>query len=121
MSNDNPSKVFEFSTVKPSVNANLAVEGPVIKDAAWKVSQAGTSLFVSGGFRDPFRFVELRKNFAGNFDQRRLTPMEEGRWFHAQTTIDKNTIVVSGGAGSSGTAVEQYNRQTDSWTYLPDL
>ena len=38
LSNDNPSKVFEFSSVKPSVNANVAVEGPVIKDAAWKVS-----------------------------------------------------------------------------------
>ena len=38
LSNENPSEIFEFSTYAPKLNEHAKVEGPVLKDAAWRVT-----------------------------------------------------------------------------------
>ena len=99
------------------------VTGPLIDDFAWSMSQVGLHSYVSGGFFNPLRFIQLLQNFAGDFYQVPRTPMRDGRRQHSSCS-QKSFLFVSGGAGGSNTcltSVERYEARTNSWTNMPPL
>lgn len=101
------------------------IGGEVISDFAWQLTQTGALTFVSGGFKKPHRFVQLKQAFNGTFEQESKSSICEGRWLHSACSLEENRkIILSGGMSTKSrcnASVVSYDIKKDSWSPLPPL
>ena len=66
LSSEDPAKMYVMK-ISGYALSERTVTGPLIDDFAWSMSQVGLHSYVSGGFFNPLRFIQLLQNFAGDF------------------------------------------------------